>query len=158
MVVTTNLLPNRDRFHLGLRFQAQTSIVLPGPAPFTVTQKIEFPRTETLAWGILTKLYDSVTPFQVVVGEGLATSRLQVPLEAQANEDEPAKWSVEIRGDTGAVIDTGEQTLPWSWAISAAKGTFILEQRLIQMQGVQSAGSSDLQRILDAVYLTWPSA
>ena len=158
MVVTTNLLPNRDKFHIGLSFQVSTSIAQPGPGPFILTSSVFIPRTETTAWGVLIKTYLNQPPWTIQLGEGLLGSRLAARTETQAVEDDPARFSVEIRGDTGQILDTGEQTLPWTWLPTIAKGVGLLEGRLIQMQQGNSSVSADLQSIIDAVYQRFPHA
>ena len=158
VVVTTNLLPSRDKFHIGLSFQVSTSIAQPGPGPFILTSSVFIPRTETTAWGVFIKTYLNQPPWTIQLGEGLLGSRLAARTETQAVEDDPARFSVEIRGDTGQILDQGEQTLPWTWLPTIAKGVGLLEGRLIQMQQGNSSVSADLQSIIDAVYQRFPHA
>ena len=103
----------QDHWGPGVFFTFSSDIGAPAGAPFTITVQMWRRGTETLIWNYILPLQNNI---QGGLKLGYGTDLVPLSFQADATPVNNDAIAVEItaRSDSGAIVDSGEKTLPWS--------------------------------------------
>lgn len=155
MGIEIDLDPTKHAWYLGLSFQWRSTIVSPPPGPYTVTFNLLGTTSERRVWNVIRTT--TTLGFQTqILGQGLNQTVLQVDRTTQVKEGEQANMTIEVRADSGAVIENQVVSMPWTWQPTIGVGLGTVESYLKQVLAGQTAPTDQLDRIEAAVYKPWP--
>lgn len=115
MTITFSPGNGQDHWGPGVFFTFQSSIAAPEGAPFTITVQMWRRGTETLIWNYILPLQNNIQG-GLKIGYGTDLVPLTFQSDATPVNNDPISLEITARADSGAIVDSGEKTLPWSEA------------------------------------------
>ena len=103
----------QDHWGPGVFFTFSSDIGAPAGAPFTITVQMWRRGTETLIWNYILPLQNNIQG-GLKIGYGTDLVPLTFQSDATPVNNDAIAIEITARADSGAIVDSGEKTLPWS--------------------------------------------